>query len=51
MFEIAMLVTMPFIGLTLNIIGNKNYIIAGYVIVVGGTIGYGLLTNVPPQNG
>ena len=43
MFEIAYIISAPIIGLTLQKVGRKNYVILGYLIIVIGTVGTAFL--------
>jgi len=45
-FEIAYILSSPLIGWSLKKVGRKNYIILGYIIVIIGTIGFGLLRHI-----
>ena len=43
MFQLAYLIFAPIIGANLQKIGRKTAIIAGYGMIVGATVGFGLL--------
>jgi len=44
MFQVAYLIVSPFIGQHLKVIGRKNSIVIGYLIIVSASFCFGLLT-------
>ena len=48
MFQVAYLIMAPIVGQNLQRIGRKNMILAGYVICIFATIGFGVCANITP---
>jgi MFS family permease len=46
MFEFGVLVTSPLVGLTLQKVGRKNYVLIGTLSTILASIGFGLLVYV-----
>lgn len=48
MFQVAYLIMAPIVGQNLQRFGRKNMILAGYVICILATIGFGVCANIKP---
>lgn len=49
MFEAGVLMTSPFIGMSLSKVGRKNYIIIGYISCIISSTGFGLLVHIKDE--
>ena len=51
MFQVAYLMCAPVVGQNLQRFGRKNVILAGYMLCIMATVGFGLVSHVPKDLG